>query len=316
MNEVTGHIGSDTASDALPPQPHRRCEARRVDQLDRLPAMRVGHDPARGAPHHRRWPGLNRHPQPDPQSGRRQSREPRQADDVAALAVVQPPDMQAAGSRIGHRRGPRNRECAPRFLRVSIFTPPTRRRRIHAHPTPAAEAGERGSSPLFTLLGCVRRCPTLPHPLGCSTIGAARLSFRVRNGTGRFPCAMTTETFFGCLSLPCGWGGLQRVCWFRYRIVDASVCRLCVTCFVGCVTSPRPISTSQLHTLLCFHVWPINPMVCRGPYPLDGGESPHLEACFPLRCFQRLSFPNVANQPCPWQDNWHTRGWSVPVLSY
>ena len=59
---------------------------------------------------------------------------------------------------------------------------------------------------LFTLLGCVRRCPTLPHPLGCSTIGAARLSFRVRNGTGRFPCAMTTETFFGCLSLPFGWG--------------------------------------------------------------------------------------------------------------
>ena len=84
----------------------------------------------------------------------------------------------------------------------------------------------------------------------------------------------------------------------------------------GGVISPRPISTSQLHTLLCFHVWPINPMVCRGPYPLNGGESPHLEACFPLRCFQRLSFPNVANQPCPWQDNWHTRGWSVPVLSY
>src|SRR5690606_40290896 len=40
----------------------------------------------------------------------------------------------------------------------------------------------------------VRRCPTLPHPGGCSTIGAGRLSFRVRNGTGRFPAAMTTET--------------------------------------------------------------------------------------------------------------------------
>jgi len=24
----------------------------------------------------------------------------------------------------------------------------------------------------------------------------------------------------------------------------------------------------------------------------------------------------VANQPCPWRDNWHTRGSSVPVLSY
>ena len=40
----------------------------------------------------------------------------------------------------------------------------------------------------------VRRCPTLPQPFGCSTIGAVRLSFRVRNGTGRFPDAITTET--------------------------------------------------------------------------------------------------------------------------
>ena len=42
---------------------------------------------------------------------------------------------------------------------------------------------------------CVRRCPTLPHPPGCSTIGAVGLSFRVRNGTGRFPHAMTAVTF-------------------------------------------------------------------------------------------------------------------------
>ena len=53
----------------------------------------------------------------------------------------------------------------------------------------------------------------------------------------------------------------------------------------------------------------------RGPYSMTDGRS-HLEASFPLRCFQRLSLPNVANQPCPWRDNWHTRGSSVPVLSY
>src|SRR5688572_11871622 len=40
----------------------------------------------------------------------------------------------------------------------------------------------------------VRRCPTLPQGLPCSTIGAGRLSFRVRNGTGRFPLAMAAET--------------------------------------------------------------------------------------------------------------------------
>src|SRR5579875_3273834 len=53
----------------------------------------------------------------------------------------------------------------------------------------------------------------------------------------------------------------------------------------------------------------------RGPYSIKDGRS-HLEASFPLRCFQRLSLPNVANQQCSWRNNWHTRGSSVPVLSY
>src|ERR1700709_1631611 len=37
----------------------------------------------------------------------------------------------------------------------------------------------------------------------------------------------------------------------------------------------------------------------RGPYSIKDG-SPNLETGFPLRCFQRLSLPNVANQQCPW----------------
>ena len=42
----------------------------------------------------------------------------------------------------------------------------------------------------------------------------------------------------------------------------------------------------------------------------------HLEASFPLRCFQRLSFPNLATRQCHWRDNRYTRGSSTPVLSY
>ena len=80
---------------------------------------------------------------------------------------------------------------------------------------------------------CVRRCPTLPHPVECSTIGAGGLSFRVRNGTGRFPSAMAAVTLrnsvtsepathmcglrirvFGCVTE-------QLVCCFRYCTVDA-----------------------------------------------------------------------------------------------
>ena len=43
---------------------------------------------------------------------------------------------------------------------------------------------EPGAGPVV----CARWCPTLPHPGGCSTIGAVRLSFRVRDGYRAFPC--------------------------------------------------------------------------------------------------------------------------------
>ena len=67
----------------------------------------------------------------------------------------------------------------------------------------------------------VRRCPTLPHSLGCSTIGAVGLSFRVRNGTGRFPHAMTAVTLAtvprppGVFLVGVGGksGGLHQSCW-------------------------------------------------------------------------------------------------------
>ena len=42
----------------------------------------------------------------------------------------------------------------------------------------------------------VRRCPTLPRGLPRSTIGAERLNFRVRDGTGCFPFAMAAETLW------------------------------------------------------------------------------------------------------------------------
>ena len=38
-----------------------------------------------------------------------------------------------------------------------------------------------------TLLRVLWRCPTLPHPPRCSTIGACGLSFQVRNGGWAFP---------------------------------------------------------------------------------------------------------------------------------
>ena len=81
-------------------------------------------------------------------------------------------------------------------------------------------------------------------------------------------------------------------------------------------SSPRTISTGHLQTSPPFQFQPINLVVYQGPYPLEGGGRVHLEAGFPLRCFQRLSNPDVANLQCPWQDNRYTRGPFTPVLSY
>ena len=84
---------------------------------------------------------------------------------------------------------------------------------------------------------------------------------------------------------------------------------LCFTLL--CVLNVWSISTGHLHTLRCFQIRPINPIIYRGPQ-----KKPNLGTGFPLRCFQRLSLPYVANQRCSWRNNWHTRGTSVPVLSY
>ena len=56
------------------------------------------------------------------------------------------------------------------------------------------------------------------------------------------------------------------------------------------VVSPRPISTSHLHALLRFQFWPINPVVCRGPYPLEGVRNLILEQASRLDAFSGYPF--------------------------
>ena len=92
-------------------------------------------------------------------------------------------------------------------------------------------------------------------------------------------------------------------------VLPGSVSGLCACrCF--------PVSTGRLRPSRGFHVRPIYHVFSMGPTEAGASRSPYLEEGFPLRCFQRLSHPNVANQPYPWQDNWHTRGSSTQVLSY
>ena len=60
-------------------------------------------------------------------------------------------------------------------------------------------------------------------------------------------------------------------------------------------SSPPPISSSQLRTLLHFHLCPIYLVVFKGGYFLKNGSS-HLEGGFTLRCLQRLSLPGLATR--------------------
>ena len=82
---------------------------------------------------------------------------------------------------------------------------------------------------------CVRRCPTFPPGLG-SIIGAGRLSFRVRDGSGRFPVAVAAVTLFNWVIEGCFGGGV----W----VVIGWMCG----CGWLCV-SFRPVSASSLRLL-------------------------------------------------------------------
>ena len=73
----------------------------------------------------------------------------------------------------------------------------------------------------------VRRCATLPHPVGCSTIAVPGLSFRVRNGSGRLPWAMAAASLQ--LSTRVGWlcGCLGTGGWTRRVCVFVTVDQVC-----------------------------------------------------------------------------------------
>ena len=170
---------------------------------------------------------------------------------------------------------------------------------------------------------CARWCPTLPHPGGCSTIGAGSLSFRVRNGAGRWLSRCDHRDVYGVVCACCVPPGGTRVCVCvcvggGLVLRTAWWTRACLSLFVWlCVVCVGQLVPVGLQALAGLPRPAYLPSGLLGAFHHPGVVwIPYLEAGFPLRCFQRLPFPNVANQPCPGRDNWHTRGSSVPVLSY
>lgn len=148
--------------------------------------------------------------------------------------------------------------------------------------------------------GVLWRFPTLPHPLGCSTIGAAGLSFQVRNVAGRFPGAVTTTSL--CRPPPSCWPAVWRgvlarrvVGWVGGGLVVVRIVVAASSFFrvraprpcplragrcwgvvrfggLGGLVWCRPISTSRLASASRrFHLWPIDPLFWRGPLTPCGG---------------------------------------------
>ena len=130
----------------------------------------------------------------------------------------------------------------------------------------------RDERSLAASVGVLWRCPTLPQPGGCSTIGAAGLSFQVRNGCWAFPrCYDHHKT------------GVQHVSPAPCCLVGVWVDRVLYSgcgCFVAClVVHPHVLCG------LLFSVGPLVPVGSRAPRGAStsglstrssgGGLSPH-----------------------------------------
>ena len=74
----------------------------------------------------------------------------------------------------------------------------------------------------------------------------------------------------------------------------------------------RPVSNAKLKALLPLHVHPIELVVFKWSSGIKDPGTSHLQGGLALRCFQRLSFPDIATQRCHCSDNWNTRGQSIP----
>jgi hypothetical protein len=159
------------------------------------------------------------------------------------------PSAVAVRALIGRgARGPRSKRwAASAGRRVAALRKPRARgsaRRFLGHRSPRPIRARTAIKD--------RRRPTLPGGCPPSTIGAEWLNCSVRNGKRCFPLAMRHRNF------------ARRDA--RWSLKTAQGRKV----FNKYPSSPRPISTGRLRTLLRFHRRPINLVVYQGSYSLKG----------------------------------------------
>lgn len=130
--------------------------------------------------------------------------------------------------------------CLPVGVGQPIRASPRAPSRLTRSTAARGNASSPASDEAGLLRRYVRRRPTLPRPRGRSTIGAERLNFRVRDGTGCFPFAMAAVTLatHHTPNCPRVWvGGGGQTCVFvcgrehvRWRVVSVSRHCVCVSC--------------------------------------------------------------------------------------
>ena len=200
-----------------------------------------------------------------------------------------------------------------------------------------------------------RRRSTLPQSLPCSTIDPGGLNFRVRDGNGCGPSGVTAgnQSSFRAESFAIAKGriptrpilskrefrdSLSQWCFELPTLTSTPQARTFVLGRRGersrvphafaspassagakeikvvkphdrlVLVSSAPYSASTPSLSTTWSMW--------GLQETEVSGMPYLEVGFPLRCFQRLSLPNIATRHCGWRHNRHTSGPSIPVLSY
>jgi hypothetical protein len=160
-------------------------------------------------------------------------------------------------------------------------------------------------------MGWQRR--TLPPSYPGSTIRAGELNCRVRDGTGWTLTALATNTHRSRSLLVHSL--FQQPQTFRKSLLWLQLPRQ-KTDFPALPTqSPRPlVPVSSTHC--CASTPGLSSWSSPSGLTCSRNGESHLEVGFPLRCFQRLSPPEIATRPCRWHDNRRTSAPSTPVLSY